>query len=61
MKHEIQEVASRAITSVPPVSVAAWTWLGHNVADWVQVAALAWLVLQMGWFIWSKIIRGDKE
>jgi hypothetical protein len=42
------------LTSTPPVAVAGMTVLGYPLADWVQVLALVWLGLQIGWFIYSK-------
>jgi hypothetical protein len=43
----------------PPVAVAGMTFLGYGVGDWVQVLALVWLVLQIGYFVWTKIIKKD--
>lgn len=57
MKHEAAEVAA----SAPPVAVAAWTFLDHPVAEWVQVFALIWILVQMGWFIYSKIILRNRN
>jgi uncharacterized membrane protein YfcA len=52
--------AAEIAASAPPVSVAGMTWFGYAPADWVQVLAGIWLVLQIGYFIWSKFIRKDK-
>lgn len=43
------------------MGVAGMTFLGYQIADWVQVVALAWLVMQIGYFVWSKFIRKNKE
>lgn len=56
-----QGIDTATAAAAPPVTVAGITFLGHPVADWVQVVAIVWLVLQIGWFIWSKIIREDKD
>lgn len=51
MKHEpIQQV----VAGTPPVAVAGLTFLGTPIADWVQLLALVWLVLQIGFFVHGK-------
>ena len=41
------------------MAVAAWTFLNHQVSEWVQVLAALWLLIQMAWFLYSKLIRKD--
>lgn len=55
------ERAVSAVSSAPPIGVAGMTWFGYPAADWVQVLALVWLVIQIGWFLWSKILRKGKK
>lgn len=49
------------LTSAPPIAVAGMTLLGYSISDWVQVLALVWLIVQIGYFVWSKFFRRDKE
>jgi len=44
------------------VAVAAWTFLEHPAEEWLQVLAVIWLLMQMAWFIYSKIkqLKDDK-
>jgi hypothetical protein len=53
--------AAEVVASAPPLSVAGMQWLGYPAADWVQVLAVLWLVLQIGHFVWTKFLRKDKE
>lgn len=57
MKHQVAEV----VTSVPPVGVAGMTLLGYGVADWVQVLAAVWLLVQILYFIWTKMVNKKKD
>ncbi|WP_323063533.1 hypothetical protein [Aeromonas jandaei] len=43
--------------SAPPVVVSGMTLAGYSLNDWVLVATLLWIAVQMGWFIWSNIIK----
>jgi len=54
--------ATEVVASVPPVAVAAWTFLEHPAEEWLQVLAVIWLLMQMAWFIYSKIkqLKDDK-
>ncbi|MFR9719884.1 hypothetical protein ACL00X_11060 [Aeromonas diversa] len=45
-----------AMKSAPPVVVSGMTLAGYSLNDWVLVATLLWIAVQMGWFIWSNII-----
>lgn len=49
-----------AVASAPPMAVAGLSFFGISISDWVQVMALIWLVVQIGWFLYSKITRKDK-
>ncbi len=50
-------VSGVAVKSGPPVIVSTMTLAGYSLNDWVLAATLVWIVVQMGWFIWSNIIR----
>ncbi|MGU5759351.1 hypothetical protein, partial [Aeromonas caviae] len=43
--------------SAPPVAVVSMSWAGVSLNDWVLIATLVWLSVQIGWFIWSNIIK----
>lgn len=47
--------------ALPPVSVAGMTLLGFPLADWVQLLALVWLVIQIGHFVYTKYIKKDNK
>jgi hypothetical protein len=49
------------VVSTPPVAVAGMVFAGLPLSDWVQIAALAWIVLQAGYFVYSKLIKKTKE
>ena len=53
--------AMEAVASAPPLTVAGFTFLGHPLADWLQVLAAVWIIIQMCHFIYSKFIRKDKD
>lgn len=40
--------------SLPPAAVAALTILGVSLQDWVLMATLGWLGLQIGYFIYQR-------
>lgn len=50
-------VSGVVVKSGPPVVVSTMTLAGYSLNDWVLVATLVWIAVQMGWFIWSNIIR----
>jgi hypothetical protein len=50
-----------AIASSPPVAVAGMTFYGYGVADWVQVAALVWIIIQIGWWAYKNFIKKEKD
>ncbi|WP_421303716.1 hypothetical protein [Aeromonas veronii] len=50
-------VAGAAVKSGPPVVVSTMSLAGYSLNDWVLVATLLWIAVQMLWFLWAKIIR----
>ncbi len=57
-----EELATAAATagvakSAPPVVVSGMTLAGYSLNDWVLAATLLWIAVQMGWFVWSNIIK----
>ena len=49
--------AAGVAKSAPPVVVSGMTLAGYSLNDWVLAATLMWIAVQMGWFIWSNIIK----
>lgn len=49
--------AAGVAKTAPPVLVSGMTLAGYSVNDWVLVATLMWIAVQMGWFLWQNIIR----
>ena len=50
-------VVGETAKSAPPVAVVSMSWAGVSLSDWVLIATLVWLSVQIGWFIWSNIIK----
>ena len=50
-------VVGETAKSTPPVAVVSMSWAGVSLNDWVLIATLVWLSVQIGWFIWSNIIK----
>ncbi|MFL9590441.1 hypothetical protein ACKC5O_00470 [Aeromonas schubertii] len=53
--------AAGVAKSAPPVVVSGMTLAGYSLNDWVLVATLLWIAVQMGWFIWSNIIKPRRQ
>ncbi|MFB2866291.1 hypothetical protein [Aeromonas sp. MdU4] len=54
-------VAAGVAKTAPPVVVSGMTLAGYSLNDWVLVATLLWIAVQMGWFIWSNIIKRRQQ
>ncbi|MGL6576512.1 hypothetical protein ACSZOM_10175 [Aeromonas hydrophila] len=57
----IATAATAAVKSAPPVVVSGMTLAGYSLNDWVLVATLMWIAVQMCWFIWSNIIKPRRQ
>lgn len=40
--------------SVPPAAVAGLSLAGVSLSDWVLIATLIWLTIQVGWFCYNR-------
>jgi p-aminobenzoyl-glutamate transporter AbgT len=49
--------AVQAGLSAPPVAVVAITLAGVTLQDWTFIVTIAWVVMQMGWFLFDKVVR----
>ena len=47
--------------AVPPVAVSALTLFGIGLQDWVYLLTLVYIGIQVGWFIWSKILKKGRD
>lgn len=54
------QTAADIAASAPPVTVAGMSFVGYPIQDWVQVIALIWLVLQIGYFVYAKCKKDPK-
>ncbi|HWV16500.1 MAG TPA: hypothetical protein VN030_13790 [Cellvibrio sp.] len=45
--------------SAPPVVVTGMTLAGYSISDWVYVATLVWLALQIGGWVWDRFVKGS--
>ncbi|MEL3918142.1 hypothetical protein [Aeromonas enteropelogenes] len=50
-------VGVATVRSGPPVVVSSMSLAGYSLNDWVLVATLFWIAVQVVWFIWSNIIK----
>lgn len=50
-------VVGETAKSAPLVAVVSMSWAGVSLNDWVLIATLVCLSVQIGWFIWSNIIK----
>ena len=48
-------VASEVVKIAPPAAVAAWSWLGHTVNEWVAVGTLIYLAFAIAHIVWQWI------
>lgn len=47
MREKVGEVTTEMIKQVPPLGVVSFTILGYPIADWVQLATLLYVILQV--------------
>lgn len=52
-----QEMISEAVKSSPPVTVVGLALGGITLQDWVYILTIVYLLMQAGWFAYSKFIR----
>ena len=48
------EMIREGVASVPPATVAALTLAGVSLQDWVLMATLGWLGIQIGYFFYQR-------
>ncbi|HHQ4489543.1 TPA: hypothetical protein ACSP71_001787 [Aeromonas hydrophila] len=53
--------AAGVAKSAPLVVVSGMKLAGYSLNDWVLAATLMWIAVQMGWFIWSNIIKPRRQ
>lgn len=60
-----EDVLREAVSSAPPISVAGLTLVGVSLQDWVLIATLLWITLQMAYFgyqrykEWKNVSNGE--
>lgn len=47
IRDKVSEVATEVVKSTPPLGVVSLTFLGYSISEWVQVATLIYIILQM--------------
>ncbi len=57
----IKQQAAEWAAATPPLATTGMTWFGYPVADWVQVLMGIWIIAQLGWFVWVRFLRKDKN
>lgn len=48
------ESVNQAAASSPPIAIAGLTVAGVHLQDWVLIATLGWIGLQMAWFLYRR-------
>lgn len=61
MSNTASEAATRAIESTPHVAISGLIIAGVSIQDWYVVLASGFILLQAGYFVWSKFIKKDKD
>jgi NADH:ubiquinone oxidoreductase subunit F (NADH-binding) len=61
MSNTASEAVSRVIESTPHVAISGLIIAGVSVQDWYVVLASAFVLLQAGYFVYSKFIKKDKD
>lgn len=60
-----EEILREAAASAPPVSVAGLALAGISLQDWVLIATLLWIAVQMAYFgyqrykEWKNVSNGE--
>lgn len=63
----LKESISAAAKVTPPVIVTGSVWLGHPIDDWIKMATLLYIVIQITalvvtkWLRWKGLILGDDD
>lgn len=52
MNSRVTEIAAEATKTAPPVAAMTVASHGYTLQDWVWVATLVYIVLQVGWLLW---------
>lgn len=47
IRDKASEVATEVIKSTPPLSVVGLSFMGYSISEWVQLATLIYIFLQM--------------
>lgn len=55
------EMTIEAVKSSPPITVVGLTMGGIALQDWVYILTIIYLLMQAGWFAYSKFIRKAKD
>jgi hypothetical protein len=55
------EIIREGVASVPPATIAALTLMGVSLQDWVLMATLGWLGLQITYFIYQRFKELTKD
>lgn len=57
MSDSAQEVVARVTETTPHVAGAGLIIAGFTLNDWYLMLATGFVVLQIGYFVWTKIIK----
>lgn len=55
-----QETIIEAVKSSPPVTVIGLTLGGIPLQEWVYILTIVYLLMQIGWLGYSKVLRKAK-
>lgn len=61
MSNSAQEVVARVTETTPHVAGAGLILAGVSLNDWYLMLASGFVLLQAGYFVWTKIIKPYRE
>lgn len=62
-----QQVAASIVKVTPPAGVSMWLTIGGHVDDWIKLATLVYIIVQVTalvvgkYLLWTGKIRGDSD
>ena len=54
---ETGALLGEAVKSAPPLVVTGMSFLGITLQEWVYIATLIWIGIQLGYFVYDKFLR----
>jgi hypothetical protein len=55
--HAAAGIASSPATTAPPATIAALSFAGVGLSDWLILLSIVWIVLQISFFLLDKYLK----